>query len=198
MVGFTNDYRIYQNTDSAGNEIDSLVVSDQNGCQTACNNNPDCAAYVYQDFSKTCWIKNNSAFPNGEKQSNNNVVLGVRKLEPINLSSTCSNKVSNVDTTQFNNYLKGSAMTPDTQCNQSIVSQQYQIKFDNVKSQLITLGNDIVSKMESLYNQDKTIFKKMNTNAEQFKKVLENYKLTNLKKRGTNAQIKKTMNKLTN
>jgi len=180
MVGFTNDYQIYPNTDSYGNDIGSLVVTDQNGCQTACNNNPDCAAYVYQDFSKTCWIKNKSAFPKGEKQPNSSLVLGVRK-PGLKGTTTCSNKVSNVDTIQFDNYLKGSAMTPDTQCNASIVSQEDQIQFDNIKSQLITVGNDIVSKMESLYNQDKRIFQMLNTNEEQFKKDLENYKLTNLK-----------------
>lgn len=180
MIGFTNDYQIYQNTNSAGNDIGSLVVSDQNGCQTACNNNPDCTAYVYQGFSKTCWIKNKSAFPKGEKQPNNSVVLGVRK-PGLKGSPTCSNKVSNVDTIQFENYLKGSEMTPDTQCNTSVVSQEDQIQYDNIKSQLITLGNDITSKMENLYNQDNRIFEKLNTNAEQFKKDLENYKLTNLK-----------------
>ena len=72
-------------------------------------------------------------------------------------------------------------MTPDTQCNASLVSQEDKIQYDNIKSQLITLGNDIVEKMESLYNQDNSIYKKLNENAEQFKKDLENYKQTNLK-----------------
>jgi hypothetical protein len=35
--------------------------------------------------------------------------------------------------------------------------------------------------MEKLYNQDKTILQKLKTNDEQFKKDIENYKLTNLK-----------------
>jgi hypothetical protein len=186
MVGFTNDYQIYQNTDSYGNDITSLVVQDQNGCQTACNNNGDCAAYVYQDMSKTCWLKNRSAFPKGEKQPNNGLVLGVRN-PGLKGSTSCSNKITNIDTIQYDNYLKGSGMTPDTQCNASVVSQADQLQFDNIKSQLITVGNDIVSKMESLYNQDNTIFTKLNTNAQQFKKDLENYKLTNLK-------IKKELN----
>ena len=180
MVGFTNDYQIYQNTDSAGNDITSLVTSDQNGCQTACNNNPDCAAFVYQGSSQTCWLKNRSAFPKGEKQPNNSVVLGVR-TPGLKGSTTCSNKITNIDTVQYDNYLKGSIMTSDTQCNPSVVSQSEQLEFDNIKSQLITLGNDIASKMENLYNQDSSIFNKLNTNAQQFKKDLENYKLTNLK-----------------
>lgn len=180
MVGFTNDYQIYNNTDSFGNDIKSVVVQDENGCQTECNNNGDCAAYVYQDMSNTCWLKNRSAFPKGEKQPNNSVVLGVR-LPGLKGSTTCSNKITNIDTIQYDNYLKGSEMTPDTQCNASLVSQEDKIQYDNIKSQLITLGNDIVEKMESLYNQDNTIYKKLNENAEQFKKDLENYKQTNLK-----------------
>jgi hypothetical protein len=180
MIGFTNDYQIYQNTDSVGNDITSLVVEDQNGCQSACNDNSDCAAFVYQDMSKTCWLKNSSAFPKGDKQENNDLILGVR-LPGLKGSTNCSNKITNIDTIKYENYLKGSEMTPDTQCNVSLISQADQIQFDNIKSQLITLGNDIISKMENLYNEDNTIHTKLNTNAEQFKKDLEKYKLTNLK-----------------
>jgi hypothetical protein len=60
------------------------------------------------------------------------------------------------------------------------VSQEDQIIYDNVISQLIIIGNDIVSKMEKLYNQDNKIFERLNTNKEQFIKDLEKYKLTNL------------------
>jgi hypothetical protein len=180
MVGFTNDYQIYQNTDSPGNDITSLVTPDQNGCQTACNNNPDCSAYVYQGSSQTCWLKNRSAFPKGNKQPNNSVVLGVR-TPGLKGSQSCSNKITNIDTIQFDNYIRGDKMTYETQCNPSIVSQEDQIEYDNIISQLIILGNDIVTKMENLYNQDNKIFEKLNTNAEQFKRDLESYKLTNLK-----------------
>ena len=186
MVGFINDYQIYQNTDSVGNDITSLVTSDQNGCQTACNNNADCAAFVYQSSSQTCWLKNRSAYPRGDKQPNNNVILGVRQPGLMN-SKSCSDKIVNIDTIQYDNYLKGQAMTSDTQCSAPLVSQSDQIEFDNIKSQLITLGNDIISKMENLYNEDNKINENLNTTGEQFKKDLEKYKVLNLK-------IKKELN----
>ena len=78
-------------------------------------------------------------------------------------------------------------MKSTTQCNSSIVSDQDRLEFDNIKSQLITLGNDIVSKTENLYSQDNKIFEKLNINEEQFKKNIEKYKLTNIK-------IKKELN----
>ena len=186
MIGFINDYQIYPNTDSVGNDITSLVTSDQNGCQTACNNNVNCSAFAYQINSQTCWLKDKSAYPKGNKQPNNNVVLGVRQLG-LQKSNSCSNNTINIDTIQYDNYLKGGAMTMDTECNVPLISQSDQIDFDNVKSQLITLGNDIVSKMENLYNEDNNINEKMNTSDEQFKKDLEKYKSINLK-------IKKELN----
>jgi hypothetical protein len=194
MVGFTNDYQIYQNTDSIGNDITTLVTSDQNDCQIACNNNPDCSAYVYQSSSQTCRLKNRSAFPKGNKQPNNNVLLGVRN-PGLKGSSSCSNKISNIDTVQFDNYMAGDKMTPDTRCIPSIISQEDQIRYDNVMSQLIIIGNDIVAKMENLYNLDNKIkiFEKLNTNAEQFQKDLENYKLTNLKIKN-NLNISQNLN----
>lgn len=186
MVGFTNDYQIFQNTDSVGNDITNLITSNQDGCQTACNNNPVCAAYVYQGSSQTCWLKNRSAFPRGDKQQSNNVILGVRN-PGLKETSSCSNKIVNIDTIEYDNYLKGKVMTQDTQCNASLISHEDQIVFDNIKTQLITLGNNIVSKMEGLYNENNNIFEKLNTNDEQFKKDLDKYKLTNLK-------IKKELN----
>ena len=62
---------------------------------------------------------------------------------------------------------------------------------DNILSQLNILGNDIVLKMEKLYNQNNNNFKELNINSEQFKKDLENYKLTNLR-------IQKSINGLQN
>jgi hypothetical protein len=183
MLETTNNYQIFNNSDSYGNDITYLNVQNQNDCQTACNNNADCRAYQYGGSS--CWLKNKNAYPKGAKASTGGT-LGVR-LPGVKGSKTCSNKIVNVDTIQFDNYIKGPAMTPNTQCNSSIVSHEDQLAFDNIKSQLITLGNDIISKTENLYNQDNTTFENLNINKEQFKKNIEKYKLTNIK-------IKKELN----
>lgn len=180
MIGFTNDYQIYQNTDSTGNDISTLTVSDEAGCQKACNNNAECAGYVYQGSSQTCWLKNRGVYPKGEKQYNNAVNLGIRH-PALKGSTTCSNKINNIDSIQYDNYIKGSPMTSDTQCSTPIVSQEDKLAYDNIQSQLITLGQDIAAKMEDLYNRDKNIYSKLKTNETQFKKDIEQYKLTNLK-----------------
>jgi hypothetical protein len=184
MFETTNNYQIFDNSDSGGNDISNLTVNNQNECQTACNNNVDCRAYTFN--GNNCWLKNKNTYPKSSKAYDTGTTLGVR-LPGLKGSTTCSNKIVNVDTIQFDNYIKGQEMTSTTQCNPSIVSDQDRREFDSIKSQLILLGNDIVSQTENLYNQDNNTFEKLNINKEQFKKNIENYKLTNIK-------IKKELN----
>ena len=181
MLQPTDNYQIFKDSDSGGNDIGHLNVQNQNECQTACNNNADCRAYQFN--GNNCWLKNKNAYPKGGKTTGGyatGATLGVR-LPGVKGSTTCSNKIVNVDTVQFDNYIKGSEMTPTTQCNAPIVGDQDRIAFDNIKSQLITLGNEIVSNTEKLYSEDNKIFEKLNMNEEQFKKNIENYKQTNVK-----------------
>ena len=178
MLETSNNYQMFANSDSYGNDIGYTNVNNLNECQSACNNNADCGAYVSNGGS--CFLKNKNVTLSSRAASATGNYLGVR-VPRVKGSKTCSNKIVNVDTVQFDNYVKGSAMTPTTQCNASIVGEEDQIAFNNIKSQLIQLGNEIISKTENLYKQDNKIFKKLNMNEEQFKKNLENYKLTNIK-----------------
>jgi hypothetical protein len=177
MLGFSNNYQIYKNTDSPGNDISSSLVKDQSECEHSCNNNLECAGYVYQDNTKTCWLKKRSNFV---KESNNNVLLGVRNPK-LKGSTTCNNKIVDVDTIQYSNYIKGNQMTPDTQCNKSIMSQEDRVKFDTIRSRLASVSKDIAKKMTQLQDKDNKIYEKMNMNAQQFKKDLEKYNAINAK-----------------
>ena len=187
MIEFTNDYQIYQQMDLPGNDLTNMSVTDQKECQTMCDNNLNCAAYVYNSKSQMCFLKNNTT---ENKQQHNDGVLGIRQKKPIN-SNSCSNQIINIDTIQYDNYKNGDEMTSDTQCRNSIISQEEQKKYGDIISQLNILGNDIVLKMEKLYNQNNNNFKELNINSEQFKKDLEKYKLTNLR-------IQKNINGLQN
>ena len=183
MIGFSNEYQIYPNMDSTGNDISSITVSSEQECKTGCNNNNACAGYVFNPTTSTCWLKKRNQF---KRQQNQSSILGIR-TPMLKETKTCSNKIINVDTIQYDNYIKGSKMTPKTKCNTSVISQEDQIKFDNIKNQLYLLGQDITTKMENLYNNDNKIYEKLNMNAEQFKINLEKYKTTNTK-------IRKEMN----
>lgn len=170
MLGYTNDYQMFQNTDSTGNDINTIITSDQNGCQTTCNDNPDCAAYVYQGSSSTCWLKNRETYPKAEKKTNQGVVMGVR-YPSLKGSSSCNNKITNVDTIQYDNYLKGDQMTKNTQCNVSVISADEKAEYERLSNELSNLGNEIIGKMESLNSQKGGL-----ETSDQFDKKLNDYK----------------------
>ena len=174
MLQFSNTYQLYQNTDSAGNDITSINVGGQDECQNTCSNNTSCAAFVYQGATNMCWIKDSNAYPRGERQNVSGLTLGVRR-PLIPGSKTCSNQIADIDTIQYDNYAKGDAMYPDVQCNPQVVSDEDRVKFDEIKNNLANLGGEIASKMESLYAQDNKIYEKMNMNFDQFKKNLAMY-----------------------
>jgi hypothetical protein len=180
MIGRSDVYDVYPGQDSYGNDIANATVTDESGCQTACNNNSDCAGYVFQATTNTCWLKDSNAYPKGSKTPNASLTLGVRRPQ-ITGSTTCSNEIVDVDTQQYKNYVVAQNMAPDTQCNTALVSQENRIKMDNIQSQMRMLGQEIAAKMEGLYNQDNKVYEKMNMNADQFNKTVAMYKNVNRK-----------------
>ena len=178
MLEYSNDYEIYQNTNFDGNDITSMIVTDETQCQSNCNNNINCAAYSFMPSTNTCWLKDssNKKYPMSDRN------IGIRKPKLKATGSTnCSNQIVDIDTIQYDKYIKGDTMTTDTQCNKPFVSQEDRTKLDNITNQLIILGQDIASKMENLYNQDNKVYEKLNMNAQQFKKDLQKYKNINIK-----------------
>ena len=121
------------------------------------------------------------------KQINNSLQLGVRKPKLMG-SSTCSNEIIDVDSIQYDNYVKGPNMNLKTICNKNTqtVSSENLANFDKIKNNLFNLGQQIVSEMEKLYNQDNKIYEKLNMNAEQFNKNLAMYKSINNKIQSNN------------
>ena len=177
LLTYSNEYVMYQGADSGGNDIKSLQLPDQNGCELECNKNNECAAYVYQPTTKTCWLKNKNAYPVGKKQSNSSLMLGVRKPTPVKSNGL----VDLLDTIQYNNYVKGPNINADTDLNVTIVSKEDQDKLDSIKTKMSAIGKDIASKMETLRERDKQIHEELNMNKEQFNKNLAMYKNINEK-----------------
>jgi len=180
MLAYSNQYQIYPGYDSPNNDISNAQVSSQTDCETACNGNAECAGYVFQSTTNTCWLKNKNVYPRGSKVPNSSLVLGIREPTIVGTSG-CNKDVVDIDTVEYSRYQKGEPMAPDTSCNSSLVSSEDRMKLDNVQNQLQLVAQDIASKMESLYNQDNMVYNKLNMNSDQFKKNLAMYKNVNQK-----------------
>ena len=189
MIGYSNNYQIFQNTNSKKNDIKSLPAADQMDCQNACNDNSKCAAYVYQGSSQTCWLKNSSAYPKGKKQSDQNMILGVREPKIIS-NSGCNSKIVNINTSDYDSYVKGKSMKNNSKCifdevttknNDSILSDKDKLKIDNIRTQLNIIGNEIIEKLEILDNENKLLNNNLSTNNASYREDIEKYRELNYK-----------------
>lgn len=175
MISQSNDYNIYPNYNSMGNDIGSVTAGNMDDCKTSCNNNENCFGFVWQPGPNVCYLKNNNTYPKSDRQQNASTTLGVRKPKLIG-SSSCSNEIVEIDTIQYNNYLKGTDMSSETKCNQQLVDSSDRDKSNTLITELETLGQQIANKMDKMYATDNNLLNKMNMNESEFNKDLLEYK----------------------
>jgi hypothetical protein len=180
MLSYQNGstYKQYVGYDSGGNDITNINVSATSDCETACTNNDQCAAYVFQQSTNTCWLKNSNAYPNCPLTPNVSLTLGVKRPQ-LNNTNNCSNDIVDIDTVQYDNYQKGEEMSPGTLCNAPIVSQENRDKIFAIKNEMAAVVQNIVNQMEQLNSENNNIYEKLNMNQQEFKKKLAMYKKIN-------------------
>jgi len=81
--------------------------------------------------------------------------LGIRKRGLLNSQKSCNTKIVDIDTIQYDNYVRGSNMTSDTECNVEMPNDE---ELNNIRKQLTTLGGDIAKQMSELYKIDNKIY----------------------------------------
>jgi hypothetical protein len=177
MINFSNTYQTYKHTNSPGNDIKSIITTDQTDCEQSCNNTSDCAGYVYQSDNKTCVLKKENNFI---KETNNNFTLGVRDKSLIN-NSSCSNQMINVDTLEYSNYIKGDDMNSDINCSESIMNPEDKHKLDTIKNKIDNIIQIIATKTTHLKNTNSNIYDQIKVNSQQYQKNLEKYNILNKK-----------------
>jgi len=177
MLAYSANYEIYNGYDSFGNDIKNTTVTDQTSCQVECSNTADCAGYVFQPTTNTCWIKNSNMYPKGTITPSPSLILAVRQPS-ISGTTNCSTEIDNIDTVQYAKYLRGENMAPDTMCNSAIVSPEDQDAFFNIQNQMAAVAQEIATKMDALYKQDNNVYNKLNMNSAQFNQKLASYRAT--------------------
>jgi hypothetical protein len=172
-IGRAQDYDIYAGYDSAGNDINIFQSNDMAGCQTACNSDSNCFGYVWQPDYSTCYLKNNNIYPNGPRQANSTLTLGVRK--PAISGTSCSDKMIGIDSVQYDNYIKGEAMTSDTICGGNITSDANQQVLSDLENQLADISQQISDKVNQLSTDSTNLNNTMSSNKTQMNDNLKMY-----------------------
>lgn len=180
LLGYSNTYDSYNNFDSPGNDIGTSPASKVDDCMNACNNNNECAGFVWvnYDSGNKCYLKNSNMYPKTPRVSVNNLMTYVRRPQINNVEGDiCNKSIVDVDSLKYENYLKGDDMITNSPfCKDAVISENDKQKMEDIQNKLNMKGQEISAKIKELYAKDKTIFDKMDVNDENLKKKILMYK----------------------
>ena len=161
--GYSNNYTITNNMNTDGNDIDGASFGNAtvDSCKTACNNNTDCAGFVFDNANKICYPKNSSMYPyGGESVPLNNNDIYLRGKQPNTPPLGVTQNTNNTNSITYQNYINkgnigsqyGLANATTTQKQQI---DQLQTKLDLLSGQITGLTNNFQSGTTTAENQSK-------------------------------------------
>jgi hypothetical protein len=176
----SNQYQLLNDFDSNGNDISQITTTTGNqGCIDACNSNNNCSGFVYQPKGQICYLKNSGMYPKGEKQNypGSGVILGVRKPQiGSSLDSSCNKDIVNIDSIQYDNYIKGDPMTKDTKCGSPIVLSEDKTNLTNLQNNILSVGNQITNQSNNFYDENNNVYNTISKNSVEINKNINMYK----------------------
>lgn len=168
---YSNNYTNINGINTPGNDIPGAMFTGATveSCTTACNNNPDCAGFIFGTSGGYCWPKTNSMYPyGGPVNSDSNSNLYIRTQMPESPPLGVSQNTNNTDTVTYQNYVNGGAISSEYGLSQATSVQQQQLsqmqqKMSMLAQQINTLNNKFGTGVNTLQNQSKKNVSGLNT-----------------------------------
>jgi len=186
---YSSNYNSITGMNSPGNDISGAAFSGTpQQCETACNENPNCAGYVTNSSGNYCWPKTSGMYPysqTGQIDSGYNTF--VRTMMPQSPPVGVSQNTNSTDTVTYQNYINGGAISSNYGLSQATSVQQQQL------SQLQSQLNMLAQQITTLNNQYGTGVNVLENQAQQNVTGIGEY-LTNLIKTNDNISTVTTMN----
>jgi hypothetical protein len=177
MLQYSNMYFTKTNYNSPDNNLDSAApeANTIKKCETACNENPLCAGFVFKSALKKCTLKNSGMYPAGEAIYENGsqmsirvptLIPGVFKNSDGGNNVQCgTNTITPIYATKYNAYKMGDAMNSNVDCSIKPFLEPESSNFNSSAKQLNSTSNIVLnnkSQNESTINT--TTEKLLNTN----------------------------------
>ena len=167
-IKYTNDYTKIDGMDSYYNDIRAFNGNlDQ--CKSSCNENNECAGFVYDSQNSVCWLKNAGMYPAGTINISPNDSIYIRNKSPIQPPVGASKTISNIDSIQYQSYLKGDTLPTSTGLANANSYQKQQL------SQLEDQLNVLSSQMTDYTNKFSQVNTKINKQSSENTSGLGNY-----------------------
>ncbi len=187
-ITYSNNYSKFKNATTDGNDLQNGSIANVtiDSCQSSCNENSDCAGFVYDNTNSVCYLKNDNMYPYGTSSmtGSNTSDIYIKNRIPLNPPKGVSQKVNTTDAYSFQNYINKGDMSDDTSYGISKSSNNVQTQqLDQLQTKLTMLSSQINS-LTGKFGQGIS-----NANSQSTKNSLELDKYIKTIK-DTNSQIK--------
>ena len=184
MLQYSNEYTIFNGYNSNGNDIKQTSGANIDDCQTECNNTVGCAGFVWQpntgNNTGTCYLKNENTYPKSKRVITDTMRLGVRN-KTVKPDKTCSNKIVNIDSVQYDNYIKDEPLLNGSTCPyEEIVTTAQKDTINNTEVQFSNWTKGNLNNTNNVQIQQKSVFDTIKNNSNQFDNSYKSYENTNI------------------
>lgn len=190
-IGDSYQYKNYPNKDSSGHDIkctSSGEVSTKQEMQALCDKNDSCAAYNWLESEKVGCLKNDTAYSEGNTESNftsSSYEYNV-KLKNSGTSSflgSCSKDVVGINSKRWESYVKGTPMTANTKCGLARITEKDRYELELSEKRLLDMSNKMKTRIQQLTNKENKLnsyyikyYEKLESELKRFKKEYTAYK----------------------
>jgi hypothetical protein len=169
-----NNYKSFINFNSPGNNLEIINNSTNTACKLKSDKLASSGGYVYDNNTKTCFIKNNSFNLNTPKVYEENVYLNVKRPVPI-VPISCNDTLTEIDSTRWSKYKKGVNMSSSFSCGASKYYSTARQNIRTIEEQLYVMAIDIINKMNELQSYGVTLSADMTIFKTQLKQSIDAY-----------------------
>ena len=150
---YTNSYKKMDSVNTWGNDIPGAAYGGATleSCQTSCNNNVDCAGFIFQKSGDVCWPKTSGMFPfGGPIGMNTDTDLYVRGRQPSSPPLGVAQNTNNIDTITYQNYInKGEVGSQYGLANATSTEKQQLEQLQSRMNLLTSQINSLTGKFQS-------------------------------------------------
>jgi len=186
---YTNTYTKFDNTNSPNNDISGAAYANATAeqCQTSCNNNAECAGFVF-DSNSFCWPKNSGMYPaDNTLTSVVNDFTYIKNAMPTTPPIGVSSTTNKTDSITYNNYANGGALSNKYGLANATSVQQQQL--EQLQTQMNLLSNQISGLTTEFGDGSQTATKQMTANVQGVGEYLTDLTQTNNKIQNYNTSI---------
>ena len=165
-VQYSNNYTMFQNMNSTGNDISGAYVSGTtvDTCKSICDYNSQCAGFVFQQSGNVCFPKTSGMYPSSQGQPGLGYSVYVRGKSPINPPMGVSTNTNSLDSITYQNYVNGGPVPTDYGLSKATAVEQQQLS--SLQKILNDLSSKIINITGTLGANSAKVDTQMNTNVD--------------------------------